>query len=161
MNTCLWAYFVFVFWHVSTCLWLSGMNEKMYGEDIVHSMLHTVVSISGVPSYYTTHHSPTRSTLCPPLRPHCYLNLLFPALSPVLHERQALLKKKKSNWKLNWACETSHKGKKRVFEIHWALCVSCPKCFLQNRCNWEPGFLRQSLCFWGIMKRGKAQTHIV
>ncbi len=38
---------------------------------------------------------------------------------------------------------------------------SCPKCFLQNRCNRESGFLRWSLCFWAIMKRGKAQTHTV
>lgn len=41
-----------------------------------------------------------------------------------------------------------------------SLCgCSCPKCFLQSHCNGESGFLRWSLCFWAIMKRGKAQTH--
>lgn len=51
------------------------------------------VSIWGVPSHYTTQHSPSPSAWSPPpLLAHRYLNPLFPALSPAPHERQALLK---------------------------------------------------------------------
>ena len=134
--------------------WRETCSEKMY------SMLcYTQLCPSqGFPPI-TPLNTYTLPQLCPPLRTHGYLNLLFPAFSPALHERQALLVKKKTNLGL-W--NLSQRREEALCNPLGSLCVwSCPKCFLQNRCNRDSGFLWWSLCFWAIMKRGKAQTHTV
>lgn len=86
----------------------------------------------------------------------CYLNLLFPAV----HERQALIRKTEKTNLTPW--NLSQRTEEDLCNPLNALCVwPRPKCFLQNRCNRESRFLRWSLCFWAVMKRGKAQTQPV
>lgn len=113
--------------------WLSGVYGSVYRGEVCYIKL---CPLSGFPSHYTTQHSPSLSLfIAVPSSEQCYLNLLFPAISPALHERQALLKREENQ---TWACESSHKGEKSFFVILWALCVCfCPKCFLQNWCNRE------------------------
>lgn len=94
INTYLWAYGVFACFGTTACSWPCGVNGGLCRNNTQLSMIHTVVCISGVYSHHTTQHSPSPSTLCPPphlLWTYWYLNLLFPALSPGLYERQPLL----------------------------------------------------------------------
>lgn len=98
--------------------WLSAMNGSVYRWAVCYINL---CLLSGFPSHYTTQHSASLSLLLhPQQRTNCYLNLLFPAISPALHERRALLKRGEN---LTCACESSHKGEKSFFVILWALCA--------------------------------------
>lgn len=137
--------------------WTETREKKMYSTlCYTYSCVHLRVSLP-------LHHSTLTLSLNSVSSSSANTLLFEPAIPSAQssYERQALLKKKtqKTNlglWKLSQSREEA------LCNPLSSLCVWFrPKCFLQNRCNRESGFLGWSLCFWGIMKRGKAQTHTV
>lgn len=150
-------YIVFAFVGMTARLWLSQINGKLHGENVQY-VIHSVY----IRGSLLLHHS----TLA------LYLNFVSlssadtrlpepaipsPQTSPAW--KTGLVNKKETNLGL-W--NLSQRREEVLCNPLRSLCVcSCPKCFLQNWRNRESGFLRWSLSFWAIMRRGKAQTHTV
>lgn len=136
VNTCLSC----LFWH--NCMFITKWNEQkdIWRKGTARYATHSCVHFSGS---LPLHHS-TLTLSLNSVRGYGYLNLLFPALVQPCMKAKPCYRKKTTK-----ACETSHKAEKSdLCDPLSSLCVwSCPKCFLQNRCNRESSFLWWSLCF--------------
>lgn len=145
-----------LFWR--NFMFISGMKGRERRKWTVQYVTHCCVHLR---ASFPLHHS----TLSLNSLSSCSANTLLP--EPAIPSPQTshpwkiglVTKKRKKKTNLGlW--NLSQRREETLCNPLSSLCVwSCPKCFLQNRRNRDSGFLWWSLCFWAVMKRGKAQTH--